>query len=444
MERARTETVHLDEITVVNRARQDFSNESKETELQESITEIGLLHPLVLMESDVGYILLAGERRLRAVRALGWDTVPVSIYPPLDACDIKTVEMHENFHRLDLTYAERVGIIRDIHNLQIEKYGQRWRNEPDGHSLADTAEIVGVSKSAVAQAIELANMIEVVPALANMKNEAEAQRTIRKAKVDEERALQAAVYEEKILEQGEDKTRQGLLNSYIAETDLVDGLSCIDSPVDVIEFDPPYGISLDEIKKTSPENMDGYEELDFKTFREKFPQWIAAIYGVMAENSWMICWFSIKSHYEFVATTLEEKGFKINRKPSIWIRPSGQTRAPETNLASCYQSFFYARKGSPKLVEQGRPDVYGTLPIPPSMKVHPTERPIELYEEILKTVATPNCLIVSPCLGSGNVLLAAANLQLRAFGFDLSTQFRPSYVQKVKAGYPGSYKSLEI
>ena len=118
--------------------------------------------------------------------------------------------------------------------------------------------------------------------------------------------------------------------------------------------------------------------------------------------------------------------------------------APEYNLASAYDTFFAARKGHVKLASPGLLDVYGTAPILDSRKVHPTERPVELYEEILETFATPNCLVESPCLGSGNVLLAAANLKMRAFGFELHQTNKDAYVEKVMNEHPGAYHSLLV
>lgn len=428
-------------IQVVDRARKDFGDLE---ELKKSITEVGLLHPVVLMETETGLQLLAGERRLRALAELGRDPIPATIYPPLDLFDRKTIEAHENMKRKGLDYAEECLLIEEIHRLQLEKYGQRERSSAEGYSLQDTANLVGLSKTAVASSIELARMIKSVPALGEMKNMSEAVKTMKRAKVDVQRSESAQEYQEKVEEQGEDKTRKSLMDAYIV-TDLMEGLSLIErETVDFVEFDPPYGIELDKIKKTGAENMDSYSELSQAQFREEFPKWIKAIYRTMAPNSWMICWFSIKYHFEFVASTLENVGLKVNRKPCVWIRPTGQSMAPEYNLASAYDTFFPARKGNVKLAEPGSLDVYGTAPILDSMKVHPTERPVELYEEILQTFATPNCLVECPCLGSGNLLLAAANLRMRAFGFELNQSNKDAYVAKVMEGSPGTYHSLLI
>jgi len=444
MEKARNSLVNVNEIVVANRARQDLGNKEQMDDLKASIEECGLIHPIALMEIDGGLRLLAGERRLTAIKELGWEQVPASIYPPLDEYDLRTVELHENLHRLGLSYADEVGSIRAIHELQIAKFGQRERSSPGGYSMSDTGRIIGVSKATVSESIDLAKMIEQVPELGQMRNKSEALKMMKKAKRDMELSLQAQEYEEDIKQKGEDKTRQMLLNSFVI-ADFLEGVKRVDKDsVHLVEIDPPYGIRLDLLKRSSPENMQGYIEKSIAEFRELFPSWMEECYRVMAPNSWLLCWFSIKYHFEFVASTLEKVGFKVNRMPCIWISPTGQTLAPKVNLASAYDTFFAARKGTPELVKQGSLNVFGTPPIPAPRKVHPTERPIELYQEILGVFAEPNSLIMVPFLGSGNTLLAASNLNMRAFGFEMTRDFRSSYAQKVAGGFPGAYTSLDI
>jgi ParB family chromosome partitioning protein len=58
------------EITIsLNRQRKEFDPEAL-TDLANSIGSVGLLHPIVLRETPSGFVLVAGERRLRAMEAL--------------------------------------------------------------------------------------------------------------------------------------------------------------------------------------------------------------------------------------------------------------------------------------------------------------------------------------------------------------------------------------
>ena len=57
-----------------NQPRLTFDEESI-GELAQSISQVGLIQPLVVRRSSGGYELVAGERRLRACKSLGMTTV---------------------------------------------------------------------------------------------------------------------------------------------------------------------------------------------------------------------------------------------------------------------------------------------------------------------------------------------------------------------------------
>jgi ParB family transcriptional regulator, chromosome partitioning protein len=61
------------DIKVGKRIRKDMGDL---TGLAESIEDLGLLHPIVVFPDGR---LILGERRLRAAKLLGWETIPVTI-----------------------------------------------------------------------------------------------------------------------------------------------------------------------------------------------------------------------------------------------------------------------------------------------------------------------------------------------------------------------------
>src|SRR5437868_2885236 len=84
--------------------------------LAESIAAIGLLHPLVV--SPAGQ-LIAGERRLAAVKRLGWETVPVSIaYDLDDALRLLIAERDENTQRKPFNPSEMVVLANDLEPIE--------------------------------------------------------------------------------------------------------------------------------------------------------------------------------------------------------------------------------------------------------------------------------------------------------------------------------------
>lgn len=91
----------LEDIIVPERRREDYGDIAG---LAASIAQYGLLHPIVVDENGV---LVAGERRLRAVESLGWGLVDVRDLGELTQAERDEIELEENAQRKDLTPYER-------------------------------------------------------------------------------------------------------------------------------------------------------------------------------------------------------------------------------------------------------------------------------------------------------------------------------------------------
>jgi len=81
--------------------RETFDPQSME-ELKRSIDEKGIVQPITVRRFNSGFQLIAGERRLRAVRDLGHDTIPAYILDVKTDEDMLELSIIENIHREDL------------------------------------------------------------------------------------------------------------------------------------------------------------------------------------------------------------------------------------------------------------------------------------------------------------------------------------------------------
>jgi len=116
-----------------------------ETELQElaaSIKTYGIIQPIIAADNGDGvYIIIAGERRTRAARLAGLDTVPVIIR---DYTDQKRLEVSliENIQRTDLNPIEEAAAYKNLMDFS-------------GCSQDELAVRVGKNRSTVANALRL-------------------------------------------------------------------------------------------------------------------------------------------------------------------------------------------------------------------------------------------------------------------------------------------------
>lgn len=139
--------IDIDKIKVENRIRKDFGNI---TELAEDIKQNGLINPpVVIAESDGTFTLLAGERRLRAMRSLGYKQVEVRTWGSLTDEQKLNIEISENEVRKDFSKSERIEYARRLEKIETLKAKERMAvNAKDG-----TQNFAEVKKGETAQIV---------------------------------------------------------------------------------------------------------------------------------------------------------------------------------------------------------------------------------------------------------------------------------------------------
>lgn len=79
----------------------------------------------------------------------------------------------------------------------------------------------------------------------------------------------------------------------------------------------------------------------------------------------------------------------------------------------------------PKFNNEGRM-IFNAIPFPrdtETPKIHPTQKPVPLLEFLIRTFTDENDVVIDPCAGSGTTLIAARNLNRRAYGFEIKKDF---------------------
>lgn len=134
----KTLTVALDAITVADRIRK--YNGDIEV-LAQSIRERGLINPVTIMEqTGGGYVLIAGLRRLNAVRSLGETEIRATVLSPMEADESLMLEIAENEQRKEFTVAERLAYAERIKAVEIEKSRQRMSDAKKNGGLEGVAD----------------------------------------------------------------------------------------------------------------------------------------------------------------------------------------------------------------------------------------------------------------------------------------------------------------
>ncbi len=118
------------------------------TELVDSIREQGILEPIVVAKTPAGYQIIAGERRWRASKILGFQNVPVVIKEttPQGMLEMSIVE---NVQREDLNPIERALAYKKL----IDEFGL---------STNEVSKRVGKSAPAVSNTIRLLSLPDAI------------------------------------------------------------------------------------------------------------------------------------------------------------------------------------------------------------------------------------------------------------------------------------------
>ena len=166
--------------------RERFEPEALET-LADSIRQHGVLQPIAVRALGNGYYqIIAGERRWRAAREAGLDTIPARVVEADDR-SAKVLALVENLQRQDLNPVEQAKGLKSL----MEDYGLTQEAASDQ---------VGFSRPAVANALRLLSLPE--PVLAMLEE--------GKLSAGHGRALLALSGEEEICNAAELVVKQGL------------------------------------------------------------------------------------------------------------------------------------------------------------------------------------------------------------------------------------------
>ncbi len=394
----------------------------KMQEFSDGIATRGLLHPIVLRIEGDNYVLVAGERRLRAITDLAdlgqrirhdGDEVPLGMIPytlftDLDPIAAEEAELEENLHRENLTWQERASACARIAALRGKQAALRGAVAP---TVADIALEVRGSSEGIHQENTRREMIVAKhldnPEVKAAKSVDEAFKILRKQ--------EAAT---KHRELGEQVGRAFTADAHTAlnEDSLAWLASAPSERFDVILTDPPYGMGADEFGDSGglAAGAHGYEDspelyesilriAEVELFRVAAPQ--AHLY-----------WFCDIDKFADTKARFAAAGWSVFRTPLIWYKKAGMRAPwPEQGPQRKYETILYAVKGKRPILKMGG-DV---LEFPADTNLgHAAQKPVALYQELLSRSILPGQSVLDPFAGSGPIFAAAHALRARATGIE--------------------------
>lgn len=379
-----------------------------------SIKQFGQLQPIIIDRQNE---LIDGMYRYTACTVLGKQTIRAEYYDAVDELTRRTLELEANLQREDMDWQERAFGLAELDRIRKEA-NPEW-------SQGATAAEADTERSRVTEAVLITKMAELFPEIKEAKSMNQALSWAKdKASLVVRKAAVAATKDEQVID----------IASRITLGDSVDVIKTMpDEFVDLVLTDPPFGIDYDNRKTGTAGTLSSYED-DEENY-ERLLTMAPDLYRIIKPNGWLVWFFGI-SWYERCKEVFRKAGFTVDEIPIIWDRSEGRahTNRPDHYFGRAYDVALHCFKGDPQIVQRGKPNIIRVAPVATHDRELLVERPVELYQELIRRLTVEGELVVDFFTGSGSVLAAAASLRRKYLGVELSDERRAVAVNKIK-GY---------
>ena len=408
------------EILIPDRIR---IRESEIDSLKDSISRVGLINPLVIRRTNE---LVAGFRRLSAVKALGWPTVPVQYLDELDTQEALVVELEENLKRVDLHWLDEARAMTKFHDTMAE-IDPEW-------NIARTAKSISLDPSNVSKRIQVIHAInngmedlaqapgfsQAHTALARRRTR-EIDNEMSRASDTEKLIANAAVAA--ITSPGETPPPPPPPEP-TAEESVVQGDFRLWAPhytgprFDFIHCDFPYGLDMDKTNLQSTnkitERYADSEELYFELIHAL----TANIGRLVHTSAHVMFWFSMKFYRE----TLQEleRVFEVQEFPLVWLKSDNKGILPDHRRGPrrIYETALILSLGD-RFIVKPMSNAYAA-PTNKAEAEHLSEKPEPMLRYFMEMFVDDLSSVLDPTCGGGTALTAAESLgAARVFGLDI-------------------------
>lgn len=431
-----------------DRIREDTSAVQRyiDEDLAPSIVENGIIQPPVLhLESDGSFTLIAGWCRLTASKALGLTEIPYCTRQHMEEDERIAVELEENDCRLGMTWQERCLAIEKVHNKRRHKA----QAEGDSWGVKQSGRLLGVSAAQVSNVLKVAEALRTGDTeISKASNISEAHKIFAARKEDDiisSLAASAGLPSPKKRKDSALPSSSGIdLSSVLSPsttsseseslvkksmvTEDVVNLGEIlfnmdnrewfdqqeDESIDLIYTDIPYGIDMDNLDFGADdlERVSGAHDVEENL--DQMPVFLANAYRVLGEQGYCLFWYDL-AHHEKLLNWAEEVGFTVQPYPLIWCKEHPvRNRAAGTWWTKSVEYVFVARKGTATL---RRPQVRNWMLADGSAERktqrNPFSKPFAVSKWILEAVTVPGMTMCDPYAGEGSLVRCAMQMGLK-------------------------------
>ena len=202
-----------------------------------------------------------------------------------------------------------------------------------------------------------------------------------------------------------------------------------DNSVGLIEIDPPYAIEFDKTYGKAQGLTSTLEDWDVGTFKDNMAELLEHSYRMLIPNSWCLVWTAYE-HLAWLEKQAKKQNFNLQR-PGVWVKPGGSSNHPKKRLISNVEFYLLLGKGDPTFMTSMLLQGIYQKTSNAVEKIHTTEKPVALYDELFAALSRPSSLFFAPFAGSGNSMIAAAKRNMAGVGCDVNPQYKVFFEGKI-------------
>lgn len=452
------EILLLDPQSIQIRPDRQRSEVKIDDHFRESIRLRGVISP-ILVERGAGvlgtdYWLVAGERRLTAVRELKLLAIPCRTCSDLSPVELELFEFEENAKREDLDWQDTVKSVARVHALHVEL-------DPDW-TMGETAAACAISSGHMTLCLKVSRSLD-DERVAGCSSIREAYNVIKRR---EDRAAASDLEElltpvplrvvPKPLPQPEPGTSNGIGKGHagamletdeqalsevermfagpiptplrdkshlfevvppkappvesILHTDFASWLATYDGPkFNLLHCDFPYGIGVFDGKQgVGSEGVAGYSDKKNDYFA-LLHSLLTNLDRVLSLSAHVVFWYS-ETHGPTTRKAFAELAPSLDlfKFPLVWVKSdnAGISSDARRTPRHVYETAIVACRGDRRIVRVAA-DAYAS---PSDRKLHPSAKPEPMLRHFLGMFVDETTNLLDPTCGSGSALRAAESL----------------------------------
>ena len=147
----------------------------------------------------------------------------------------------------------------------------------------------------------------------------------------------------------------------------------------------------------------------------------------------MIVFCAFEQQFELIT---KAKDYGLNNYINLVFRKNFSAQVLKANMrvvGNCEYALLFYRDKLPKFNNDGRMifNCMDWIRDNDTPKVHPTQKPVKLLKNLIEIFTDKGDVVIDPCAGSGSTLLAAAQCDRKAYGFEIKKDFFKEANEKV-------------